>query len=75
MEIVHVINGKEYVLVKVPLGNDASVKQFTEAAHDHNGIIQDWEVMLKGIFFSHKVKVSVLIPSENIEKFNEQLYK
>lgn len=71
MSIVHNINGREYVLVKIPV-EGKMVDEITAAIKENEGIIQDWEVMVRGIFFSHKIKISVLIPSQNISRFNEQ---
>lgn len=71
--MVYTINGKEYVLVKVPL-DDKSVEEITSAMKKHNGIVQDWEIMVRGFFLSHKIKISVFIPSENINQFNEDIY-
>ena len=71
--MVYTINNKEYVLVKVPLA-DKSIDEIISVMKQHNCIVQDWEIMVRGFFLSHKIKISVLVPSENIEKFNEQLY-
>ena len=71
--MVYKINNKEYVLISVPVNNDSSIKSFNEAVHSSGGIIQDWVMMKNGIF-STKIKICVLIPSENMEKFNELLY-
>lgn len=71
MSIVHNINGKEYVLVKIPI-EDNTVDEITASIRENEGIVQDWEIIVRGIFFSHKIKISVLIPSQNISRFNEQ---
>lgn len=72
--MVYQINKKEYVLVCVPVNDDGSIKAFNEAVHNNGGIVQDWIVTKVGIF-SRSIKICVLIPSENIDNFNDLLYK
>lgn len=72
--MVYQINKKEYVLICVPVNDDSSIKAFNEAVHQNGGIVQDWVLMKKGIL-SIKIKICVLIPSDNIDSFNDLLYK
>lgn len=71
--MVYSINNTEYVLIKTPV-HEKNMKELTNAVKEFDCIIQDWEVLMRFLFLSPRIKISILVPAKNVKKFSDKLF-
>lgn len=80
--MVYTINDTKYVLVKLPVADDRpKQKKFEKQLEKFNCLVVDFEIMrdkltlFNFLFGTTKIKISILVPENNIIEFNEEVFK
>lgn len=69
-KLVHKINGKDYLLVHTEETKESTDK-FLAMLKDLGIIAQDMKLKTMFLWFGYYMRITLLIPVENIEKYNE----
>lgn len=76
--MVYTFNNTEYILLNI-IVIDGKTEKIDNAIKKHGCIIQDFNIMrtnltlLSFLFGTTKIKVSVLVPTKNLDKFNDEI--
>lgn len=76
--MVYTFNNTEYILLNI-IAIDSEIKKVDNAIKKYECIIQDFNIMrtnltlLSFLFGSTKTKVSILVPTKNLDKFNKEI--